>query len=776
MKYPKPQTFLASLIIGVAGIVGTYIIIHHFTGRGHSELNEFAKAGIASLIMALLVGAYWKTRTSERKLRHANQELQALSAERAEVLEQLRESQTSLTNAQRIARLGSWDWNIQTGDLIWSDEIYRIFGLAPQEFGATYEAFVKFIHPDDRQTVTDAINAAVYDKKPYAIEHRVVWPDGTVRFVQEQGEVRYDDAGTPVLMSGTVHDITERKLREDEIKNLNVQLEQRVTERTAELSDEIAVRKDAERRSQHEREKAERYLAMAGNMLVALDTQGRIDMLNAKGAEILGYDSAEELLGRDWFDAALPVEERHVVRNVFHEIVSGNQDAFEEFENEVLTKSGDKRLMQWHNAVIRDETGAIVSILGAATDITEQKHHEENLLRAKEAAEEASRTKSGFLSNMSHELRTPMNAILGFGQLVLADRQNLTDAQVEYINIILKSGNHLLTLINEILDLSRIEVGALKVELQDLSPAHAIEEATALLSPIADKHGVTMHVDENVGRLPHISADAARLQQILVNLISNAIKYNRESGQVFIGSTKTDNQMLRIFVQDTGHGIPPEYRHELFQAFNRLDAENSGIEGTGVGLVLTKNLVEMMDGHIGFDSTVGHGSTFWIDLPVAPSHERRSAARKPRLHERDGKRVHRILSIESNLTDQRVLKEMVDQLTDVELIPAPDVDRALSLAKLHQPDLVMVNVDLPCDSETEMQIWCLEQDDPIPVVAVCECQGIRDVENCHLQSYTACIDKPLRMEKALDTLRDILQLDPADDPNVVALSSARPKT
>ena len=742
-----------------------------------------ATAGLAAFFMLLQT-----VRKNEKKLRQSNQELIKLSEERTQVMKELDEHRASLAKAQRISRLGNWDWDIQTGELKWSDEIYRIFGFSPQQFTASYETFLKAIHIDDRDLVKEALNRAIFYKEPYIIDHRVVRPDGTIRCVHSQGEVEFNNSSTPLTMSGTVLDITERKHRENEIRQLNEDLESRVEERTAKLVQEISVREAAEKERLRESKKAEHYLAMAGNMLVALNPQGQIDMINAKGAEILGYDDPQDLIGRNWFQTAIPEHNRTRVENVFLEIMSGQQlDSFKEYENEIITKSGDRCMMQWHNTILYDTDGNVSGALGAATDITAQKQYEEVLLRAKNAAEEANQTKSGFLSNMSHELRTPMNAILGFGQLIQSMGDNLNETQLEYIDIILRSGDHLLNLINEILDLSRIEIGALRVELGDVPTLDAINGATTLLSPMAAKHNVTIHIADDFRTSSMMTADPQRLHQVLVNLISNAIKYNRDNGEIHIStSTIPDKNMVRITIRDTGCGIPTHRQHELFQPFNRLSAENSGIEGTGVGLVLTRNLIDLMNGSLGYDSVEDQGSTFWIELPAVVDQDvTPSAPATPTSPKATGDPRH-ILCIEGNLIDQRLLHDIVTQLDDVEYISVLDITQAIETAKTQRPNLVVLNVERPCEEdEVKLQKWCREQSEPIPILAICASQGVRDPKTCDIQDYAVCLDKPIDMDKLLDALNGALNPEPheanekyqdyeaSDDNKIIQLATVR---
>jgi len=771
MRQFNMLAILLYVVLGAVAIIAGHQLTHILSSNFLSHRIELTETAFAVSLFLVLMFGFEALRRNVNKLQENDQDLNALSEERSATMQELAESRTSLIKAQRIAHLGSWDWDIQGGGLSWSNEIYRIFGLSPQAFGATYEAFLNAVHPDDRESVIEAVNRAVYEKESYSIEHRVLRPNGEVRHVHEQGEVIYSATGEPLSMSGTVLDITERKLIEDEVQSLNADLEKRVEDRTQALQEEVTIRKKAVKESRAERKKAQRYLSMAGNLLVGLDKQGRIDMINDYGSKLLGYDSPAQLVGNDWFEIAVPANERPTVRHVFAEIIAGREEPFHEFENEIATKSGQTRMMQWHNVLMRDDNGHITGVLCAATDITAQKLHAANLHRAKEAAEAANRSKSGFLSNMSHELRTPMNAILGFSQLIQSDQENLTKAQNEYLGIIINSGNHLLTLINEILDLTRIENGALKIELEDLALGDVVQSATSLLSSLAAKHRITFHLPNDQDQLPFITADPSRLRQVLINLLSNAIKYNRENGHVYISVETTGDAKARICVRDTGHGIPVQHRHELFLPFNRLNAENSGIEGTGVGLVLTKSLIELMDGAIGFDSQEGKGSTFWIDLPLA-----QTQSKKPLPTQRPStgpihKEHHRVMFIEDNPTDMRLLVEIAGRAEGVEIIPAPNAERGLELAKIHALDAVVVNVGLPCEGETPLQAWCNASSPPIPVIALCECQGERDGNQCRLQSFSACLNKPVDIKAVMKVLVDILDHPNSKPTNVLPFTS-----
>ena len=262
----------------------------------------------------------------------------------------------------------------------------------------------------------------------------------------------------------------------------------------------------------------------------------------------------------------------------------------------------------------------------------EQKRSVRALVDAMKEAENANRAKSQFLSSMSHELRTPMNAIIGFAQLLEMDADTLNEIQLDNVNDIFSAGNHLLTLINEFLDLSKIEAGHVNLFMEKWCLSEIVQESLSLLSPLMSKRDIEVVLMCNGERLLlnelceknlEVYADRTRLKQVLFNLLSNAVKYNREHGQIILSCSQAGDDYVRISIKDTGPGIAEEKLPQLFKVFNRLGAEHSEIEGTGIGLVITKNVVEMMHGRIGVDSKLGEGSTFWVELPCEEVSEER---------------------------------------------------------------------------------------------------------------------------------------------------------
>lgn len=320
----------------------------------------------------------------------------------------------------------------------------------------------------------------------------------------------------------------------------------------------------------------------------------------------------QQALGMGWMDAVHPQDQIRFA-DEWHRALSTGQ----EFQCEC--RFGAKaQPPRWVSVTARkqsDDTGNLTGHLGAVSDITAIKEHEVELLLAKLSAESASRAKSEFLSRMSHELRTPMNAILGFSQLLEADTvEPLSPAQIESNQQVLIAGRHLLELINDVLDLSRIETNSLVFKEEDALVRVFIEKAVALVTPQAQKMDIRLTMVEGGDHL--IRTDLRRFMQVMLNLLSNAIKYNRAGGYVIVSWAPHEGNMLRISIQDSGHGIPACQIEHIFEPFNRLAYENSDIEGTGIGLAIASRLMTLLHGAIGVESIEGKGSTFWIDIPL----------------------------------------------------------------------------------------------------------------------------------------------------------------
>ncbi len=374
-----------------------------------------------------------------------------------------------------------------------------------------------------------------------------------------------------------------------------------------------------------EKEHAQGYLDVAEVILLAFDTKGTISLLNRKGYQLLGYEPGE-LDGKNWFELCVPPDARPGLMAKYADIFSGRGRLYEENENEVLAKNGRRRLISWHNAVIRDASGAIIGGLSSGLDITESKkadlllaayrEHLEVLVRertieleqARNAAEEAYKAKSVFLANMSHEIRTPMNAVLGFAQLLISD-PSLSEDTVDMVRIIHHSGEHLLSIINNILEMSRIEAGKTTLNLEPCRLDAMLRDMVAMFMIEAKDKGLSLELEVDEALPSAITSDLGKLRQILINLIGNAIKFTPLGG-VRLRASAPEPGLIQIDVEDTGIGIPTGEMDRLFMPFERTSIGQKTANGTGLGLAISRNHALLLGGDIRVAWSSETGSCF----------------------------------------------------------------------------------------------------------------------------------------------------------------------
>jgi PAS domain S-box-containing protein len=438
------------------------------------------------------------------------------------------------------------------------------------------------------------------------------------------------------------------------------------------------------------------------------------------------------------------------------------------YELTVRARDGKETVVSYNATTFYDRDRTLQGVFASARDITERnrldqvlKEKNAELESAKSLAEKANLAKSDFLSSMSHELRTPLNAILGFAQLLEVGNPPPTAAQILRLQQIIKAGWYLLDLINEILDLAVIESGKLSLSREAVSLIEVIQECQAMVEPQAQQRGITLSF------LPFdhhwfANADRTRVKQVLINLMSNAIKYNREHGTVEVQCTESSPERLRISVKDSGAGLSPEKLLQLFQPFNRLGQETGAEEGTGIGLVVTKQLIELMGGAIGVKSTVDVGSEFWIDLikdvtPQLAAGHTPAAELAPQ--SQGNPAVRTLLYVEDNPANLMLVEQIIENHPHIRMLSARDGYHGIALARAHLPDVILMDINLPGISGVQA-LKLLRQDltlAHIPVIALSANAMFRDIEKGLSAGFFRYLTKPIKINEFISALDDALE-------------------
>ena len=406
--------------------------------------------------------------------------------------------------------------------------------------------------------------------------------------------------------------------------------------------------------------------------------------------------------------------------------------------------------------LLRD--GQKVGSVGMWTDISDLRRATKELVATLDRVESESQAKSEFLSSMSHELRTPLHAILGWTQLLLNEPKEPSDSShVKGLARIQESGKHLVDLIDQLLELSRLETGNLDLRLEDVDVDEIVHDCLNAIQPFADENRITINLP--LPKRQSATADRVKLKQCLLNLLSNAVKYSTSGGTVNVRTSSAPSGNIRIEVQDSGSGIPDEMASQLFEPFKRLGREKSEIEGAGIGLTITKNLVEAMYGTIGFESTVGLGSLFWIELPqganlgeaVSTISTGFNSGKSDFVTDLSGLRL---LYVEDNTANMELMIELVSRLNAKELIPAISAEIGIELAKQKQPDIILMDIDLPGMSGIEA-LHCLGdlgETKSIPVLAVSAAASRHDIELAEAAGFDGYVTKPFNLRLLCDSI------------------------
>lgn len=668
--------------------------------------------------------------------------------DRKRVEESLRKSEARLADAQRIAHIGNWEWDIQKNTLWWSDETYRIFGLIRQTFAATYEAFLDSVHPGDREFVKKSVNESLYEKKPHNIDYRIILPDGSIRFVNGQGEVSFDNTGKAIQMNGTVQNVTERKKAEEELREFN--------NFNQTLVGSLPFSMDIVDEEGNILYMSEAFETLLGKTVIGekcwniyRDNKTQCEncclkeSVRAKKIETI---ESEGILGGKVFQIT------HVGL-----VYKGKKAILEIFNDISGLKQAEKELRLRHKELLR-----YYEELEVQKGKVEEKNNE--LEKAKKLADEANRAKGEFLANMSHEIRTPMNGVIGMTDLLLDTE--LTREQHEYAETIRNCANSLLSIINDILDFSKIEAGKLKMETIEFDLCIIVESIIDILVVGAEKKGLefSYFIDPEVPSF--LQGDPGRLRQVLINLGNNAIKFTKD-GEVGISVTldnETDSHAtVRFVVKDTGIGIPPDRIKKLFQSFSQVDSSTTRMYGgTGLGLAISKQLAEMMGGQIGVESEEGKGSTFWFTVIL----EKQSSVRQRASYEPGVLESMRVLVVDDNQTNRRIFRAYLESWR-CRVAEAASAEEALE--KLHEA----ISEDNPfqvalldrCMPKIDGESLCREiKADPQLkglTLAILTSAGTRnDTEYFKRLGFAAYLLKPVKQSQLFECLSIIIRNTP----------------
>ena len=513
---------------------------------------------------------------------------------------------------------------------------------------------------------------------------------------------------------------------------------------------------------------------------IATDAKGVIQIFNVGAERMLGYTAAEvmnKITPADISDSqelltraeALTISLGTPIKPGFEALVFKATRGIEDiYELTYVRKDGSRFPAVVSVTALRDAAEGIIGYLLIGTDNTAGKKAEAivqerniQLENARSIAVKANLAKSDFLSSMSHELRSPMNAILGFAQLMETDEPPPTASQMDSITQILQAGWHLLKLINEILDLAKIESRQVPLQLESLLLSDVLQVCQGMVEPQANKHGIKMTFPK-LDKPNYIWADRTRVKQILINLLSNAIKYNRANGSVEVSVTEQPSDRIRISIKDTGDGLTQDQISQLFQPFNRLGQEAGVEEGTGIGLVVAKRLVELMGGEIGVESVHGEGSLFWfeftsVEAPELPYIDGQAVG-EDTLNEVPQARLHTILYVEDNPANMRLVDKIVARIPNTSLLMATDGALGVEMARVSQVDLILMDINLPGISGFEA-LEMLKADPStahIPVIALSANAMLLDIEKGLIAGFYSYITKPINVDQFTTSLNEAL--------------------
>lgn len=490
--------------------------------------------------------------------------------------------------------------------------------------------------------------------------------------------------------------------------------------------------------------------------LALCDMEGSIVDINVAYADIIGrkIEDTKKLTYWEITPEKYAAQEQEQLENL------KKTGRYGPYEKEYIHKDGHLVPVRLQGVILNLEGDDY--IWSSIEDITEVKRNHNILESAKDEAIKANMAKSQFLSSMSHELRTPLNAIIGFAQLLSLDKHRFTEDQFNSINEISLSGKHLLNLINEILDFSKIESGKFTVNMRDVGLQKILDECKSVISPMANEKSLKIYFESAKNYV--LYADEIRLKQILLNYLSNAVKYNKDNGSVDLTFTVIDGRRLKVTVTDTGLGLSDSQIDKLFIPFERVGAEGTVISGAGIGLVISKELVELMGGRVGVESQVGVGSSFWFELTLAniqmeTIQDTSESQFETADNEIQNSKIKTLLYIDDNTTNVRMMQYAFKVSgAQYNFISSTEPEHGLKLAYETIPDLILLDIKMPVMDGFEVLGFL--RDDPrtqhIPVIAVSANAMAEDIENGYAAGFNAYITKPIDMSVTIATIKKLL--------------------
>ncbi|MBL6934193.1 MAG: response regulator [Alphaproteobacteria bacterium] len=521
---------------------------------------------------------------------------------------------------------------------------------------------------------------------------------------------------------------------------------------------DLSERQNLEDIAEEKQERLDAIIENTAEGIVTIDAEGTMQDANPAVARIFGYD-ARDLIGHN-VSMLVPEHER----SDHDKFVRDSEIHGPRIINRVRDLWGqhkDGRLFPIELSISPLEFRGKKMFVGIMHDISRRKEDEQRIEAAMVEAETANQAKSQFLSSMSHELRTPLNSILGFAQVLEADDEApLNQDQTESVEQIIASGNHLLTLINDVLDLSKVESGKVDVSVEDVDILQLVHETTNLISGLAEKHDVLLHIPEMDKDGSFLRADYLKLKQVLLNFLSNAVKYNRKGGDVTLSVEHRKGGKVRVNVRDTGEGIAEDKISRLFDPFERLGHANGSIEGTGIGLTITRQLVDMMGGELGVDSTPGEGSTFWAEFDEAErpvSHVEKALEGMETVFGfggRKSERIHTVLYVEDNPSNMDFMRKIMSRLPQYELIEATTADAGLEAVFSQKPTIILMDINLPGASGYDL-LQILQENgitDTTTVIALSANAMEGDIEKGMKAGFFDYLVKPVEIPKLVKVL------------------------